>query len=137
MHLQTLNRLLFAALTAFLVAGLGCSEGGFGEAPSEQETGYEPPDGTSDTTDTGTAPPDTDEGDVRDTRDTTDGPDSGPAGPAPIEAYTSCGAGGIASAEEITAIQCFGPVEISGREATGDGVTWKPGAFEVVSEGAR
>lgn len=135
MLLQTLNRLFLVALAAFLIAGVGCSEGGFGEAPADEgETGYESPDGTSETTDTGTAPPDTAEDDPP---DTTDGPDSGPAAAAPIGAFTSCGAGGISSAGEITAVQCFGPVEISGREASGDGVRWKPGAFELVSEGAQ
>jgi hypothetical protein len=53
-------------------------------------------------------------------------------------AFTFCGASGVSSGEGIQAIQCYGPVEISGESpggSTGDGetVTWQPGATRVVT----
>jgi hypothetical protein len=53
-------------------------------------------------------------------------------------AFTFCGASGVSSGEGIQAIQCYGPVEISGESpegSTGGGetVTWQPGATRVVT----
>lgn len=126
------------ALAALLLAGLGCSEGGFG--PGGDDVGVDDTrggtggdTGGSDDGDTGAT---TDSGSMEDPDGESDTGMDGPETP-PGEAFTSCGAGGISSGDGVRAVQCYGPVEISGREASGGGVTWQSGAFRMISEGAQ
>jgi hypothetical protein len=120
-------------LAVLLVAGLGCSEGGFGDTSGD--AGVEDTQrGTGDTDDDqDTETDDPDSGD--ETSDGDSEPDGGePTRPAQ-ESFSSCSAGGISSGNGVKAVQCYGPVETSGREASGGGVKWQSGAFRVISEG--
>ena len=123
------RRFLIVSSLAIACAVVGaCSVGGFEKGG---DAGPDAGDGaTADAVggDTGTEP----ETDVEEA----DGSD-GTSASRPPQTFTFCGAGGVSSGSGVQAIQCFGPAEISGREASGGGVRWQPGAFRLVSDRAR
>lgn len=91
--------------------------------------------------DTGVAPDSTEDSGGEPMPDGGDEPDSGqpdsgnggPSGPF-IQTFTSCGGGGVSTGDGLRAIQCYGPSEAAGREASGDGVRWRPGGFRIVTD---
>ena len=119
-------------LFVLLAGGVaGCSVGNVSEG--EKDTGP--------AADSGVEPDTSRDSGVEDSSDGGDRPDSGQpdvdvgSQPGPtVQTFTSCGAGGVSAGDGLRAIQCYGPSESAGREASGDGVRWQPGAFRVVSE---
>jgi len=66
------------------------------------------------------------------TNNTTNNTDGGSALVPGVQAFQNCAAGGVMSGDGVSAINCTGPADTAGFEASGDGIVWQPGGASVI-----